>query len=83
MTSLTHIVGGLTEQGWKCNRVEESNKGGKNTISSSKAVPLVETWGQAVVQNGGSADHGISGSPVSYSSINKCFHIRKWVANHL
>jgi len=29
-------------------------------ISSSKAVFLVETWGQAVVQNGGSVDHEIS-----------------------
>jgi len=31
--------------------------------------------GQAVVQDGRSVDHGISGSPFSYSSINKCFQV--------
>ena len=35
-------------------------------ISSSKAVPLVETWGQAVVQDGESADHGISVLQISF-----------------
>jgi len=35
-------------------------------ISSSRAVPLVETWGQAVVQDGESVDHGISVLPVSF-----------------
>jgi len=39
--------------------------------------------GQAVVRDGRSVDHGISGSPTSYSSINKCFQVGKWVANHL
>jgi hypothetical protein len=39
--------------------------------------------GQTVAQDGGSVDHGISGSPVSYLSINKCFQAGKWVANHL
>ena len=52
-------------------------------ISSSRAVPLVETWGQAVFQDGESANHEISGSQVSYSSINKCFQVGKWVTNHL
>jgi len=83
MASLTRIVSSSTEQGWECNRVKESNQGGKDTISSSRAVPLVETLGQAVIQDGESADHGISGSPISYSSINECFQVGKWVANHL
>jgi len=39
--------------------------------------------GQTVAQDGGSADHGISGSPVSYFSINKCFQAEKWIANHI
>jgi len=39
---------------------KSSSQGGKGTISSSKVVSLVGTWGQAVVQDGGSADHGIS-----------------------
>jgi len=39
--------------------------------------------GQAVFQEGRSVDHGISGSPVSYFSIDKCFQAGKWVANHL
>jgi len=29
----------------------------------------MEVWEKAVVQDGGSADHGISGLPVSYLSI--------------
>ena len=43
-----------------------SNQGGKDTISSSKAVSLVGTWGQAVVQDGGSADHGINPFPIIF-----------------
>jgi len=35
-------------------------------ISSLRAVPLVETWGQAVVQDGEIADLGISVFPVSF-----------------
>jgi len=39
--------------------------------------------GQAVVQDGGSVDHVVSGSSVMFFSINKCFQAGKWVANHL
>jgi len=39
--------------------------------------------GQTVAQDGGSVDHGVSGSPVRFFSINKCFQAGKWVANHL
>jgi len=39
--------------------------------------------GQTVAQDGGSSDHGISVSPISYFSINKCIQAEKWVANHL
>ena len=35
-------------------------------ISSSRTVPLVETWGQAVVQDGESVDYEISVLPVSF-----------------
>jgi len=45
---------------------KSSNQGGKDSISSSKAVSLVETWEQAVVQDGGSVDHGISLLPVIF-----------------
>jgi len=42
----------------------------------------VETWGQAVVQDGGSADRGISLFPVIFLIINKSFLVEKWVTNH-
>jgi len=35
-------------------------------ISSSKAVSLVKTWGQAVVQDGGRVDNGIGPFPVIF-----------------
>ena len=43
-----------------------SNQGRKDSISSSKADSLVETWGQAVFQDGGSADHENSLFPVIF-----------------
>jgi len=46
-------------------------------------VSLVGTWGKMAAQDEGSADHGVSGLPVRFSSINKCFQVGKWVANHL
>jgi hypothetical protein len=55
----------------------------ESTISSLETVSIMETWGQTVAQDGGSADHGISGSPVIYFSINKYFQAGKWVTNHL
>jgi len=42
------------------------NQGGKDSISSSKVVSLLGTWGQAVVQYGGSGDNGISLVPVIF-----------------
>jgi len=39
--------------------------------------------GQVVVQDGGSTDHGVSGSPSRIFSINSSFQARKWVANHI
>jgi len=44
--------------------LKSSNQDGKVSISSAKAVSLVGTWGQEVVQDGGSVDHGISLFPV-------------------
>jgi len=46
-------------------------------------VPLVETWGQTVVQDGGSVDHEISLFQLFSLCINKSFLVRKWIANHL
>ena len=43
-----------------------SNQGRKGSISGSKTVSLVETWGQAAVQDEGSFDHGSSVFPVIY-----------------
>jgi len=43
----------------------------------------VETWGQAVFQDGGSVDHGISVRQLFSFSINKSFQVGKWVANNL
>jgi len=60
-----------------------SNQGGKDSISSSKAVSLVETWGQAVVPDNGSADHGISIFPGIFLMEKKSFLVGKWVAYHL
>jgi len=45
---------------------KSSNLGGKDSISSSKAVSLVETWGQAVVRDERSVDHGINIFPVIF-----------------
>jgi len=52
-------------------------------ISSSRAVPLMETWREAGVQDGESVDHGSSVLPVRFFSINKCLQVRKWVVSHL
>jgi hypothetical protein len=52
-------------------------------ISSMKTVSFSGNVEQVVVQDGGIVDHGVSGSPVSFFSINKCFQAGKWVANHL
>ena len=36
-----------------------------------------------VVQDGRSADHGVSGSPSRFFSVNSSFQAGNWVANHI
>ena len=48
-----------------------------------KRFPLVENVGQMVVQNEGSADHGVSGPPFRFFSINSSFQAGKRVVNHI
>jgi hypothetical protein len=57
-------------------------KAGKDDFKFGNGF-LSGNMGRTVAQDGGSADHGISGSPISYLSIHKCFQAEKWVANHL
>jgi len=45
------------------NLVEDMQSRWEDSISSSKVISLVEMWGQAVFQDGGSADNGISPFP--------------------
>jgi len=45
---------------------EEKQKGGKHNFKQGDGFLLVEKVGQVVVQYGGSADHGVSGSPSSF-----------------
>jgi hypothetical protein len=44
-------------------RVEDKQKGGKHDFKQGSGFLLVENVGQVIVQDGGSADHGLSGSP--------------------
>ena len=83
MASLVCIVRSSTKQGWKHDRVEVEQSRRERHDFKLKGGFLCGIVGQAVVQYGGSANHGISGSPISYSSINKYFQVGKWVANHL
>jgi len=83
MASLVLVVESSTEQGWKNDHVEIEHSRRERHDFKFKGGFLSGNVGQAVVQNGGSADHGINGSQVSYFSINKCFQVGKWVANHL
>jgi hypothetical protein len=48
----------------KEDRVEDNQGRRESTISSLETVSLVETWKQTVLQDGGSANHVISGSPL-------------------
>ena len=43
----------------------------------------MENVGQVVVQDGRSADHGVSGSPSRFFSVNSSFQAGNWVANHI
>jgi len=60
------VIKSSTEQGQARNFLEDKQSRGEISISSSKEVSLVETWGQAVVQDGGSVDHGSSAFPIIY-----------------
>jgi len=44
-------------------RVKVRQKGGKARFQAMKWFPCSGDVGQAIVQDGGSADHGVSGSP--------------------
>jgi hypothetical protein len=44
----------------------KGNRSGKDSNPSQRRFPQVETWGQAVVQDGESADHGIMLFPVIF-----------------
>jgi len=46
-------------------RVEDKQKGGKHDFKQRSGFLLVENVGQVVIQDGGSVDHGVSGSPSS------------------
>jgi len=72
-SSLACVVRISTEQGWKHDRVEIKQSRQKRHDFKLEDGFLSGNVGQAVVQDGRSADHGIRGSSVSYLSINKCF----------
>jgi hypothetical protein len=63
--------------------VEEKQKGGKHDFKQGSIFLLVENMGQVVVQDGRSVDHGASGSPSSFFSVNSSFQAGKWVVNHI
>jgi len=44
-------------------RIEDKQKAGKHDFKQRDGFLLVENVGQVVVQDGGSDDHGLSGSP--------------------
>jgi len=46
-------------------RVEDKQKSGKHDFKQGSGFLLVGKVGQVVVQDGRSADHGVSGSPSS------------------
>jgi len=82
-SSLACAVRISTEQGRKHDRVEVKQSRRERHDFKLEGGFISGNVGQAVVQDGRSADHGISCSPVNYFSINKCFQARKWLANHL
>jgi len=56
-------------------RIKQSRR--ENTISSSRAVPLVETWGNQLSKMEEVLIMGLAVRQFSYSSINKCFQAEK------
>jgi len=50
-------------------RVKDKQKGWKHDFKQGDGFLLVENMGQVVVQDGRSADHGVSGSPSSFEGI--------------
>jgi len=53
-------------QGWESDYASKTSKRAGNTIQAMKRFPLVENVGKMVVQDGGSADHGVSGPPFRF-----------------